>query len=129
MSTPAQTLPWDDEPPRRPTRRLRRATAAARVGAPWQGRTPQSAHASLEGAKLVMRDQAIDQASRYWRFLRDRGGHGATDWESSQSLTIQRSSINARRAQLTAQGVAIHPAGFRRGPTGIKNTVWVLRID
>jgi hypothetical protein len=73
-----------------------------------------------------MRDQAIDQASRYWRLLRDRGANGATDWEASQTLTIQRSSINARRAELTAHGLAIHPAGFRRGPTGVKNTVWVL---
>lgn len=121
-------LPFDaplapDHPRRRP---FRRATLAAAVGAPWQGRTPQSAHASLEGARAVQRDQAIDQASRYWRLLRDRGPRGATDWEAHEALQIQRSSINARRAQLAHTGVAIAPAGFRPGPTGIKNVVWRL---
>jgi len=122
-------LPFDaplaaDRPRRRP---YRRATLAAAVGAPWQGTTPQSAHASLEGARAVQRDQAIDQASRYWRLLRDRGARGATDWEAHEALGIQRSSINARRAQLTRSGAAIVPAGFRPGPTGIKNVVWQLR--
>jgi len=121
-------LPFDaplapDHPRRRP---YRRATLAAAVGAPWQGRTPQSAHASLEGAKAVMRDQAIDQASRYWRFLIERGEYGATDLESAEALYIQRSSVNARRAQLIKLGEPIRPAGFRKGPTGIRNTIWRL---
>jgi hypothetical protein len=122
------TLPFDaplapDRPRRRP---YRRATLAAAVGAPWQGTTPQSAHASLEGARAVQRDQVIDQASRYWRLLRARGARGATDWEAHEARQIQRSSINARRAELVHAGVAIAPAGFRPGPTGIKNVVWVL---
>lgn len=133
--TPA--LPF--ETPLEPTspRRVpyRRATLAKRVGAPWQGSTSQSAHASLEGARTAMAKDgcAIDQATRYWQHLVAQGAHGATDWESQEALGIQRSSINARRAQLTAQSVrrtglaCIQPSGFRPGPTGIKNVVWIAR--
>lgn len=128
-------LPFDA--PLEPTgpRRVpyRRATLAKLVGAPWQGSTSQSAHASLEGARTAMAKDgaAISQSIAYWQHLVGQGAHGSTDWESQEALGIQRSSINARRATLTAQsltrtGVAcIQPAGFRPGPTGIKNVVWV----
>lgn len=135
--TPA--LPF--EAPLEPTRLrcvpYRRATLAKLVGAPWQGTTPQSAHASLEGARTVMAKDgaAISQAIKYWHWLLAQGIHGSTDWESQEALGIQRSSINARRAQLAAQSVArtgvacIQPAGFRPGPTGIKNVVWRAHRD
>jgi hypothetical protein len=126
--TPA--LPF--ETPLEPTspRRVpyRRATLAKRVGAPWQGSTSQSAHASLEGARTVMAKDgaAIGQSIRYWQYLVRCGENGATDHESSEALKIQRSSINARRAALMNH---IETAGFRPGPTGIKNVVWRAHRD
>jgi hypothetical protein len=139
MNESTPILPWDTPldsglPANRPSR-YHRATRAKLAGAPWQGSTPQSAHASLEGARAVMAKDgaAIDQATRYWQWLVAQGSHGGTDWEASQALGIQRSSINARRAQLKAQSLArtgiacIEPAGFRPGPTGIKNVVWIAR--
>lgn len=129
------TLPWEDAPlerdPPRLRRPMRRSTRAKLIGAPWQGSTPQSAQASLDGARAVMRGAAFSQSMRYLRLLHARGDEGSTDLEAADELEIQRSSINARRHELMQHGavigVELYPDGFRRGPTGIRNCVWKLR--
>lgn len=140
MSSPvsAPTLPWDTplesrQPANRPSR-YHLATRAKRTGAPWQGNTPQSAHASYQASKAVMAStgSAIDQATRYWTLLvaRTRSGEGLTDWEAHEILGIERSSVNARRNQLSETDPGrIYSEGFRLGPTGKPNAVWFARLD
>ena len=54
-----------------------------------------------------------------------------TDMEMAALLQVQRSTINARRAELIAQGkVDPQSCGTRKNPkTGISNSLWQLRKD
>ena len=110
----------------------------ARIRLPWQGRTPQSAHASFLGAQAAFQSgSAVTVAAAYLRLLRARGATGATDWEAAEALRVQRSSINSvRNTLMWPPGGApavypIQPRGFRPGPPDrhgrqLRNTVWVL---
>jgi hypothetical protein len=92
---------------------------------PYDGITPQSAHASRQGAEDASA-RALGQTVRYLGLLKAKGAFGLTDAEAAKLLKIERSSVNARRVPLVKAGVVIAD-GFRMGPTGkIRNTVWRL---
>jgi hypothetical protein len=65
------------------------------------------------------------QSRSYLKLLKEHAT-GLTDLEAAHMMGIERSSVNARRAPLVKQG-RVFPAGFRKGASGVKNTVWVLR--
>jgi len=87
---------------------------------PFQGSTPQSAHASRSGAEDAA-PRALSQTVRYLALLKAHGG--LTDAEAARLMGIERTSINARRGPLLDAGVVV-AGGFRPGATGTKNTVW-----
>jgi hypothetical protein len=91
---------------------------------PYSGITPQSRHASYLGARAAA-GRANSQTRSYLKLLKEHAT-GLTDLEAAHMMGIERSSVNARRAPLVKQG-RVFPAGFRKGASGVKNTVWVLR--
>lgn len=93
---------------------------------PLSGETPISRHCSALGA-LNAQPRACRQTKRYLRLLAARGASGLTDWESADLMGIERTSITARRRPLCRIADPwIVTNGTRPGPTGIRNTVWVL---
>ena len=89
---------------------------------PFSGSTIQSRHASHAGAEEA-KDRALSQTVRYLELLKEHGG--LTDAEAARLMGVERSSVNARRAPLCKAGLVI-AEGYRKGPTGNKNTVWRL---
>jgi hypothetical protein len=70
------------------------------------------------------------QTLLYLRFLRERGTHGATDWEAGVLLGLERTTINARRHPC-CQGDDpwVKGTDTRPGPSGrCRNVVWSLTV-
>lgn len=95
------------------------------AGLPFSGAVPQSRHTSRLGAEDA-KGRSVPQVIRYLKALKDRPDRGLTDWEAAELLGVERSTINARRAELVEAGLVV-PSGDRPGPTGVRNTVWVAR--
>lgn len=91
---------------------------------PFQGVTPQSAHTSRLGAEDAA-PRAYSQALRYLALLKHLGDLGATDNEAAELLNLRVTSITARRVPYVKAGL-VKPGGFRKGPTGVQNVVWVI---
>jgi hypothetical protein len=90
---------------------------------PFSGITPQSRHTSRAGAEQAA-PRAYSQAVRYLALLKHRGVLGLTDNEAAEILSLRVTSITARRVPLVKADL-VKPCGFRKGPTGVKNVVWV----
>jgi hypothetical protein len=91
---------------------------------PFNGSTVQSRHASHTGAEDA-KGRALTQTIRLLRLLKDHPD-GLTDREAADMLMLERSTINARRAELVKADL-VYAGGFRRGETGIKNVCWKAR--
>lgn len=94
---------------------------------PLSGSVPISRHCSALGA-IAAQPRACRQARAYLMLLRERGDDGLTDYESAILLGLERSTINARRGSVSQgdEPWVIASGRTRPGPTGIRNTVWVL---
>lgn len=87
---------------------------------------PLARHCSALGAQDAQ-PHACAQAQRYLRLLAKRGDHGLTDYEAANLMGIERTSITARRRPLCTLAEPWVISGTTRpGPTGIRNTVWIL---
>ena len=86
--------------------------------------SPLAAHTSYQGAQDAA-GRAETQTLRLLELYAKRGP--TSDWEASQILGVERSSINARRAPLCRRGIVVAVDAVPNGQTGIKNTRWALR--
>lgn len=93
-------------------------------GLPFSGKSPQSRHASRSGAEHA-KDRALPQTVRYLQILKDHP-NGLTDREAADLLMIERSTVNARRSELVKADL-VYADGFRKGDSGVVNTVWKAR--
>ena len=90
---------------------------------PWQGSAPLAAHCSFLGAQDAA-ERAQTQSAALLAAYRTHGP--LTDAEAAHLLRLDRSSVNARRSQLIAEG-QVQAAGSRiNRDTGIRNTTWGL---
>ncbi len=88
--------------------------------------TPLARHCSALGAQDAL-PRACRQTRSYLRLMAQRGDNGLTDWEAADLMGIERTSITARRRPLcTLAEPWVVTNETRPGPTGIKNTVWML---
>jgi hypothetical protein len=96
----------------------------------FSGSVPLSRHCSSQGA-IDASPRVGRQTRLYMDLLATRGTHGATDWEASILLGLQRSTINARRVPLTKGDEPwVTSTETRPGPTGrVPNAVWVLTVS
>lgn len=92
------------------------------LGLPWQGTTALSAHTSAMGA-VAASERAGRQALALLALYRDRGP--LTDREAAEALGVERTTVNARRAELRKLRL-VRAVGVRRAATGINNTTWGL---
>lgn len=89
---------------------------------PFQGLTTLSRHCSWAGAQSAL-EKAGPQCRALYDLYEERGP--LTDWEASEALGLLRSTINARRATLIADGlVKVH--GIKPGRFGKPNSTWGL---
>lgn len=89
---------------------------------PFSGDEPVSRHTSYQGAKHAA-ERAGRQALALLTAYRE---HGAlTDAEAAYWLNVERTTINARRAELIAKGL-VASKGTRKSQYGISNTTWGL---
>jgi hypothetical protein len=93
-------------------------------GLPFAGSNPQSRHASRLGAESA-EPRALPQTIRLLQMLKDHPW-GLTDQESADLLGLQRSTINARRAELVKADL-VYADGFKDGKFGTRNVVWKAR--
>jgi len=91
---------------------------------PFSGSTVSSRHTSYLGAESA-KGRAQTQADRYLALLK-ASPDGLTDMQAARQLGLERSTINARRAELVKSDL-VYAGGFRRGETGIKNVTWKAR--
>lgn len=93
-------------------------------GIAFSGVTPQSLHASHQGAEAIAPKQPT-LILRYLGALRDAGDRGLTDQEAAVLLDVKPTTICGRRNECLAFGL-VEPNGFRDGDSGVRVTVWVL---
>ena len=91
---------------------------------PFSGISLQSRHASHAGAADAT-TRALPQTIRLLQALKDHP-HGLTDREAAQVLGLERSTINARRAELVKADL-VYADGFRKAASGVVNTIWKAR--
>lgn len=89
---------------------------------PFQGDEPRSRHTSYAGAKAAS-ERVARQAMRLIDAYRDHGP--LTDAEAAFFLGVERTTINARRAELIARSL-VESKGTRKSVHGISNTTWGL---
>lgn len=98
--------------------------AHTQSGIPFSGVTPQSRHASHQGAEAIAQKQPA-LILRYLRLLVDAADRGVTDQEAAVRLDCKVSTVNARRGELMALDL-VKPGGCRPGDSGTDITVWRL---
>lgn len=90
---------------------------------PFQGVEDISRHCSHAGAVAASERvgrQCVELLAAYAR-------HGAlTDAEAATHLGVERTTINARRAELIRRGLVVATGTKKNAATGIRNTTWGL---
>lgn len=96
---------------------------AESLALPFQGAEPLARHCSHQGAVAASERvgrQCVELLSAY-------ALHGPlTDAEAAKHLGVERSTINARRAELKARGLVSAHGTKKNETTGISNTTWGL---
>jgi hypothetical protein len=93
-------------------------------GIAFSGVTPQSRHASHQGAEAIAQKQPT-LILRYLGALKVAGDRGLTDEEAAALLDCKPGTICGRRNECLAFEL-VQTNGFRTGSSGVRNTVWVL---
>lgn len=93
-------------------------------GIAFSGVTPQTAHASHQGAEAIAPVVPSLQL-RYLAYLKQRGDHGATDQEAAEFLAVKVTTICGRRNECRAAGL-VEPCGSRPGDSKVAIVAWRL---
>lgn len=88
---------------------------------PFQGAEPMSRHCSHAGAVAAI-ERVGRQCLELMTAYRERGA--LTDAEAALVLGIERSTINARRAELVKRGLVRAVGTKKNESTGVSNTTW-----
>jgi predicted HTH transcriptional regulator len=90
---------------------------------PFGGDAPIARHCSYQGAKKA-EERCARQALALLAVYREHGP--LTDAEAAYRLGVERTTINARRNELVAQGHVSARGTRKNDKTNINNTVWGL---
>lgn len=90
---------------------------------PFQGNEPVSRHCSHQGA-VAASEKVGRQCVQLMTLYRQKGPQ--TDQEAADALGIQRSTVNARRAELVKRGLVQAVGTSKNMATGVNNTLWGL---
>lgn len=90
---------------------------------PFQGAEPGSRQCSYDGAKAAS-ERVGRQCLALLTLYREHGP--LIDAEAAAGLGVERSTINARRAELVKRGLVKRYYNIKNETTGIMNSAWGL---
>lgn len=85
--------------------------------------SPLAGQASYSGAQAAA-GRSETQTMRLLELYAKRGP--TTDWEAAKVLSVERSTVNARRAPLCRRGIVVAVDTVKNEDTGVMNTRWGL---